>query len=273
MRCLWALMLWGGWLLFVEGCADPAPPRQELVRSLRILAIRAEPPAARPGDTLTLTALVANPAQRPLRWRWYACKSPNQANSGCASRDDAIALGQTPEVRYTIPKDFLPSNASLVDQFRGIYLPITLVVETEQKREEALKRVVVSSLPTNQNPTLTSLEQVAQDNPSPQTEPWSFRPGVAYQWRPRFASDAIQDMFTLSPNGSIQVVKETLFVAWYITAGALRRSRQTQGEKAEQIWVAPAADQAPAQIHLYVVLRDGRGGVHWLTRTLQRSSP
>ncbi|TNE50785.1 MAG: hypothetical protein EP343_06430 [Deltaproteobacteria bacterium] len=255
------------------GCAGPTPARQEVVRSLRILGVRSEPPAARPGETIQLTALIANPFGRKVRYRWLACKSRNQANSGCANRDDAISLGTSAKASYKVPEDFVPENASLVDQFRGVYLPITLVVETDVDQEEAIKRVVVSKLPTNKNPNFSNLEMFAGDSDKPEAEPWTYQPGQTYKFVPTINKDSFESSLTLSPDGTITVTTENMVLAWYITIGQIRGGRQSLGKSPARTWVAPGPDAVVSQATIYILMRDGRGGIQWLERTLRKREP
>ncbi len=255
------------------GCAGPTPARQEVVRSLRILGVRSEPPAARPGETIQLTALIANPYGRKVRYRWLACKSRSQANSGCSNRDDAILLGTSAKASYKVPEDFVPENASLVDQFRGVYLTITLVVETDVDQEEAIKRVVVSKLPTNKNPNFSNLEMFAGNSDQPEAEPWTYQPGQAYKFVPTINKDSFESSLTLSPDGTITVTTENMVLAWYITIGQLRGGRQSLGKSPARTWVAPGPDAVVSQATMYILMRDGRGGIQWLERTLRKREP
>lgn len=273
MRNLLMLFLVLSCSVWLFGCPGPTPERQEVVRSLRILGIRSEPPAARPGQTIKLSALVANPFDRTLRYRWLACKSRSQANSGCANRNDAISLGATAEVTYKVPENYVPANASAVDQFRGVYLPITLVVETDVDKEEAIKRVVISKLPTNKNPTIDKLEMFVTNQDKPLSEPWAYQPGTSYKIVPTISKDSFEDSLTLSPDGSVTVTQETMVLSWYITLGSLRGGRQSRDKSPSKTWISPGEGAVVPRTFLYVLMRDGRGGITWIQRTLNRAQP
>lgn len=251
-------------LLGLYGCPGPTPERQEEIKSLRILAIRSEPPDAKPGQSVKLTALVANPSGNPVTWQWYACQSKSQANTGCVQRADATPLGTSPSQNYQIRSDFLPKDASLVDKFRGVYQPISLVVTSGSERDEAVKRVVVTELPLNQNPKLSNLAMYQSDKKL--QDPLQYKENETYSFRPQIDANSIQSYFVLSPDGTLTTTKETLFLSWYITSGTLRGGRRSKGDKPNKSWVAPSTNEAS----IYVIVRDGRGGTTWEEKRLQR---
>lgn len=64
--------------------------------------------------------------------------------------------------------------------------------------------------------------------------------------------------------------REQMRVSWFATAGAFDSDRTGRAASdptaySENGWVAPAS---PAEVHLWVVLRDDRGGVGWRSYTL-----
>lgn len=64
-------------LLFVAGCIpDPGFDEAEIVKTTRVLAVVADPPAVQPGQDSQLRALVVDPEGRPLTFRWSACAQP-----------------------------------------------------------------------------------------------------------------------------------------------------------------------------------------------------
>lgn len=57
------------------GCDSPFVP-ESVLASFRTIAVRAEPPEARPGETVVLDALVFDPASRAISVTWFACDPP-----------------------------------------------------------------------------------------------------------------------------------------------------------------------------------------------------
>lgn len=62
-------------LLALPACGPDFDPGTQ-VSSLRVLAVRADNPFARPGETVRLQALSHDPAERAVSWAWVACPSP-----------------------------------------------------------------------------------------------------------------------------------------------------------------------------------------------------
>ena len=73
-----AYVLVVGLLATALGACVEDLPRANFVEDTRVLAIVAEPPQVEPGDTVHLTALIANPKARPLRLAWSVCLVPEQ---------------------------------------------------------------------------------------------------------------------------------------------------------------------------------------------------
>lgn len=130
-------------------------PSPSVVDDLRVLAVKAEPAEASPGDSVALEALVVDPLARPVRYAWYACVVVEQgqgffgggsetSSSGgdgtplstdpyggsCQRRFEAgerfaQSLGSAPTATLAIPADFLSDDEAL----RTAYdLPEDLVI-------------------------------------------------------------------------------------------------------------------------------------------------
>jgi hypothetical protein len=66
------------------GCGNDFDPYNR-INSLRVLAIRSEPPAPGPGETTTLSALVFTPVEgTPVTYSWSWCPFAGPANAGYA---------------------------------------------------------------------------------------------------------------------------------------------------------------------------------------------
>lgn len=252
------------WTLLVFGCSVESLERQDQIRGLRILAIRAEPPEATPGTEITLSALVVTPKASVIRLRWLACKSPSQANQGCSASSDATELGDQETAKVTIPSDFFPAQPSLLQIFQGVYLPITLIAEADGQRLEAVKRIVVSLAPTNQNPEITDLSITEEGQTSTLPTPWQANAGRRYRLRPTVPDASRQRYPAITPDGELRETTEGLFFSWFSTDGLLQ-GRSSDETDPSQVWQAPnPASSAPSR--LFIVLRDGRGGIVWQER-------
>ncbi len=153
--------------LALSACNTGFPP-QYLVADLRILAVRSQVAGslaadARLGDTVRLTALVANPLGRaPLRIRWATCiPDGTEALPPCldpeALRDvdrllaapGVIALGEGSAIEVQVPEvagafDRLIARAEAEPALACrlyLELPVLVVADAGAEREVAVKRV------------------------------------------------------------------------------------------------------------------------------------
>ncbi|HEX2733471.1 MAG TPA: hypothetical protein VHM70_17795 [Polyangiaceae bacterium] len=79
--------------LLASACGSSFDPGSR-VDSLRVLAVEADKPYARPGETVHLQALSHDPEQRPLTWAWATCNNPVSASvescfAAMANEDDS----------------------------------------------------------------------------------------------------------------------------------------------------------------------------------------
>lgn len=270
-KLLVALCLWlSGVLVWSTSCALPQLARQEHITSLRILAIRSEPPFVAAGKTITLSALVAYPGQEEISYAWFACPKENQSNGGCANETDAIPLGNTPTVTYEVPSSYYPKNPSQVVLFKGKYLPITLVVKAGSQTETSVKRVVVTPLFGNRNPSFENVALFQGTQTTPLLSPWVVSYGTVCRLVPTLQGNPSESYLTLDTNGKPYTVKEELTFSWYVTHGSLKGGRISEMDKPEKRWQLPSTPQPErGEPRLYVIVRDGRGGVDWSEHSLQ----
>ncbi|MCA9517066.1 MAG: hypothetical protein KC635_19120 [Myxococcales bacterium] len=88
-----AYVLVVGLLATALGACVEDLPRANFVEDTRVLAIVAEPPQVEPGDTVHLTALIANPKARPLRLAWSVCLVPEQGRGFFGSGSETSTSG------------------------------------------------------------------------------------------------------------------------------------------------------------------------------------
>lgn len=111
-----------GTLSLLFGCASELTPGSE-VSSFRVLAVQAETPYARPGETVHLTSLSHDPDGRPVTWAWASCLNPDSSSvEGCLGEvarhaGDAgglplVAFGEgATEIDLPVPADALDGIA------------------------------------------------------------------------------------------------------------------------------------------------------------------
>jgi hypothetical protein len=115
--------------------------------------------------------------------------------------------------------------------------------------------------PSNRNPVLAAL--LADGAALPETGAGSVRAGATVRLLPVAAEGAAEETGT---------GRERLTFSFYATAGDLDALRTFDlgadgvPVDASVDWIAPSA---PGPVQLWLVVRDGRGGVGWLARTVQ----
>jgi hypothetical protein len=112
-----SLAVLGGLTACDEDDFDPG----SRVVDFRVLAMQADNPYARPGETVHLSSLSHDPAARPVTWAWAACVNPSSSSvEGCLQEvAEAAALNQTSPILamgveqtsfdFAIPADALAS--------------------------------------------------------------------------------------------------------------------------------------------------------------------
>jgi len=87
------LSFWGSF-----GCGTDFDPGSR-VTTFRVLAMQADAPFAKPGETVKLSALSFDPQGRAVTWAWLTCVNPSASTvEGCFEKiaTDAAANGESP---------------------------------------------------------------------------------------------------------------------------------------------------------------------------------
>lgn len=171
------------------------------VSTLRVLAVQADQPFARPGETVTLSSLSYDPEGRTVNFAWATCANPEESTvEGCLTKlaADSQASGAQPFVAqgagldsfsFTVPGDALTSLpvAARANAFVGVLnvacpgnlsfesgpgdLPVRCT-DPASGRElgldeyvVGLKRVFVKSQDRNQNPSIARVSFDGSDWP------------------------------------------------------------------------------------------------------------
>lgn len=85
----------------------------------------------------------------------------------------------------------------------------------------------------------------------------------ALKLRPRWSDDSAEVIGKDIDPSATEPAKESLLFSWFSTEGDFEKQR-SYDEVPDNTYLAPCKDELPVQ--LWVVVRDGRNGVHWLTR-------
>lgn len=278
--------------MILAGCLpDPGAPAS-LLTGPRLLAVRADPPEARPDVAVTYEALVidADGARAETSVRWAFCASPrplaetNSVSSACL--DDAGVrpiAGTGASITATTPADacalfgpdtppgdFRPRDPDVTG---GFYQPV---------RVEALGLVafdrqrVTCNLPNAPASAAIELQQRYRANANPTLTPLVARIDGALVALDRVPAGAHvrfevgwpegdAEAYPMFDPGAQRIVdrREALRVAWFATAGKLAAEVTGRSEielevSTENAWDAPST---PGTTRLWLVLRDSRGGV------------
>ena len=223
---------------------------------------------------------------------------PTCADVHTLSPDDAIDLGTDATASLTIPDNFLsPERVSAayglplgddvpeeillgILAIAGVNMTVSLEVKVGGDTIEAFKRVNVSVAPdTNFNPEAPVLSMRSESSSEDET----------LVGEPRAAGDCLvealplgKDTFVLKalnqpdPPPTYAVIggttdpaepfrlietEETLFYSFFSTQGSFSENIMKAGKNPDQAWTFDAAVSEP--VPLWVVVRDGRGGVNW----------
>jgi hypothetical protein len=118
--------------LGLASCGNPLDPAPGMVKRIRVAAIIADKPEAKPGEEITMTAYVIEPMGRQYGVEWFLGQD-----------DKSAAIGTGNQVKWLAPQD------------EGRYLISVVATDETGNFEPATKAMVVSSNPEpNRNPVL-----------------------------------------------------------------------------------------------------------------------
>ena len=270
MRRLQTILLAGivGFMALSQLHCLPEPDPREKIMELRVLGIKANPPAAKPNDKVELSALVAIHTNDAITLSWYLCKDTKDAEHGCHDKPNAIQLGEGNTKTVTIPSDYLQTELTPAEKQSGRFLPITMVARAGKEIVVAVKRIVISDNPSNQNPKITDLTLSSEDGQTPLSKPWSLGLDKKYKLTATIDPKSRESYQRIDPEGNASQAQERLYLSWYLTDGAYSKGYLSQADDLENTLETPK-EKAPesGKITMYLILRDGRGGVDWSTYT------
>ena len=290
--------------LLLPGCPGDLEKQSEIVK-LRVLAVQAEPAElivdpAQPPPRTTLTALAVEPSGAPIAMEYALCtvqEEPPPPDVDCPGTQGiplapagpvsavldlgdprAIALAQqiAQDGGFADGGTFPPEGFPVLVGFRATAPAHTLPDGGPPGADggdlqilEGLTTVTVRGPgpPVNQNPALDALllgdagVEISPDGTS------AAPASTTQRLRPVPAPDAKEPA-----DGGV----EALGYSFFATAGSISDLRSTDitatGQPADTSvdWSTPSP---PQQVDLWVVVRDGRGGVGWIARSVQVTPP
>ncbi len=287
-------------LLAGSGCNDPFDPFNRLT-SMRVLAIRSDPPLPAPGETVTLSALVySTPDDPPLSYEWSWCPLPGPSDQGhpCQISDQQLAqlaeagvqlpsfdLGDQPTAQLTHAIDpliltQLCAGVGLQDVpvcEGGFPVQIRLTVSSATKTETSVRQLRLRLGPAaeaNANPNIEGLLAVPKDgDPQPIDEQGTMTLPRHEKTviRAVVPESAAEEYEGLDNDRQPARVHEILALSWFVESGDTKAERTSfiSGQiplatAVENQWTpARTKDYPGAQSRIIVVLRDNRGGIAW----------
>lgn len=285
--------------LVAASCKPDFGERDSFVDRTQVLAVRIEPPEAAPGEPVTTSLLVASPGgpvEAPPS-DWAFCATPKLLTENGSVSAACLADGVTPigpasgGLTAVLPQagcfDFGPETPSAdvrprdPDVTGGYFLPIRARVAGDRGAASVtafgfarlacnlanapgdIAASFKAQYKRNENPVLLPIEAHLEGAAAPAPLdgiPRGARVVLRAAWR---SEDA--ETYALFDVKEQVIVnrRESLRVSWFTTAGSFERDRSGRTEEepetfTENTWSAP--DDARV-VHLWVVLRDSRGGV------------
>jgi hypothetical protein len=284
--------------LVAPSCKPDFGERESFVDRTQVIAVRIDPPEAKPGETVTTSLLVVSPTgpldAPPASWAF--CATPKLLTENGAVSAACLANGVVPigdargGVSATLPMsgcfDFGPEVQSAEvrprdpDVTGGFFLPIRARIAGDGGDAPiafGFARLVcnLANAPgeiaaqfraqykRNVNPALLPVEARLEGATEPvalDAIPRGARVILRASWSPGDAeSYALFDVL----NQVILTRRESLRVSWFATAGSYAQDRSGRNEDepetfTENTWTAPNEARVS---HLSLVLRDARGGM------------
>ncbi len=283
-------------LLALCGCDEPLQ-QVELVAGVRVLGARVEVQgepgraAPAPGDTASVTFLVAAPALSPaLGFALFACPAAldGVGRSGCAGEPFAGARSEgteaeraAPSLTFTTPPELDPTRRLA---FIGVVCPAgapsaegTRCLDAQPGTSVVLEIELARAGDVNRNPTLqaASLSFDGQAWPDVPAAPGDCR-GHGY---PEVSSGSTHtlgvaldeaDRDPLPRAVSADPPRESLQLSHFTTAGELSQAFDSVSPEDAQLGrtVSFTAPAAPQLVRLWFVVRDFRGGSDFSERAV-----
>jgi hypothetical protein len=292
-------------VILAAACRPELGDRDSHVTGATVLAVRGEPAEAKPGDAVVFTLLVATPTgpiDAPIA-SWAYCATPKLltengiASAQClASGVRAVAEGPS-SISTPIPEDacalFGPEITSAdlrprdPDVTGGFYQPLRVTVFGQERATLVafgLERVSckLANAPAdittdfakryvaNKNPELLPLMAMSSSDGTAvpfDSIPHSARITLRASW-----PDTSAEHYVVFDPASRTVVdhREAMRVSWFVSDGVVDNDRTGRAEEelatfTDNGWSAPADARTT---HLFVVLRDARGGVAFTSQEL-----
>jgi len=273
-------------------CVPALGPGDSLITSTRILAVRADPAEAVPGTKVTFTSFVAGPGgtvtNAGIDWSFCTAPKPltedNVVSNVCLGSSSLVAAGVGPTAMAATPSNgcsvFGPDVGSAglrprdPDGTGGYYQPLRADLtgsdtDFELARihcdlanaDAAAATAFAAAYTLNLNPQLLPLTATQAGTPVALT---AIPPGARITLEASWPGASAETFAFFDPvSQTVTSQRESMQVAWYSSGGALDtestgRASDDPATTSDDGWDAPGA---AGTVHLWIVLRDSRGGV------------
>jgi len=261
-------------LLGLGGCQSFSDPPVSFVAGLRVLGIQAEPPQIAPGASTTVTALVVDTNGGAPAASWSQCLLPPlpglTVNTDCVDGTagaDLQPIGDGLTISFVMPQ-VTATSLGAPDATDGVYLPLLAAVSASPQALTAVYRLrLADATVANTNPTIAdvfSVDAAGTMSALDAAAPTVVHSGGALSLTVTFTPDSAQSY--VAPDGT--VTTETLTTSWFCTAGDLSFEKTSATQPVTVLHLDQRLPSAGAQIDLYAVAHDERGGTDFAHRTL-----
>ena len=281
-------------IMVCSACRPTLYDDETLVTTPRLLAVKSEPAEARPGSLVSYTALIAAAntdagEESPI---WDYCSTPksltenNAVSAACLDESSLVFAGVGSSITAALPRsscsDFGPEvprggyRARDPDGTGGYYQPLRIdlsgnpplfhlsriLCQLSNASADASLQYSQEYVP-NTNPHLASLEAAAVGVPVALD---SIQIGQGVTLRASWPAEDSERYAYFDPGSQTVVTRrESMQLAWYASAGSFAATSTGRSENDAETsvtnqWTAP---QVPGLVHLWLVLRDSRGGVDY----------
>jgi len=278
-------------LLFACGCENALDQRLAIVDAPRVLAISANPPEVKPGDSTHVAALVVSPAGTNLSALpdWSLCTAPkpptedNSVSTDCTNGVGLVDLGTTEIALAPVPMTacqlfgpdvppggFRPRDP---DATGGYYQPVRADAGDAGLAFGFAR--ITCNLAGAPGDVAHDYQTMYRANATPLIQPLAADVDLAHvpassdvtltaSW------NAPETYLYYDPDTqSLITRRESMRVSWFATGGALDIDASLVGEdddatSTSTVWHA----HGPGTFTLWAVLRDSRGGTTWTDATV-----
>ena len=267
----------------LTACDDESLDPAWLVKSFRVLAVVTEPPDALPGETVRIHLVYADRpgASRPVSAFWQVCEGPLvQSTAGQACAAGTPLVGLDPEFTVPVAATSASSWVAVGYACAGGTIAIdpgTHNVQCNGGEGMAFYRTIWRRQPPgNHNPAVAHVlldgVELGIATPGSVRVCTTARDACpSHTLVVAFAPDARELVSIAQPDGTLLQRPESLISEFIVDGGELDGAFRSDGDadssaRHTNTFKAPAT---PGDVHLWVLVRDGRGGISATTRALR----